>query len=543
MAIPDKIRRQIYRQASAAIVRLLNADLSKRKGSSVEALTLAPAVLAKKATHALTCQTLRYLPVLKELLQGFEFSFAKRAKVREELLYVLVYDLLFGEGLLPCGDAEKAVVARKAALQARLARLMLKRQVSSHEELLPPASRSAGPPPPRYVRVNTLKLSIEEAAGELRALRPPVKVERDNLIPELLVLPPGTELHAHPRVKAGALFLQGKASCLPARALAPLPTWEVLDACAAPGNKTTHLAALMEGKGRIVACEMDAGRVQHLRRTVALAGATNVEVLHADFLKLDPFQPELCNVKALLLDPSCSGSGTRGRRMDDIMPSAQEGESKQVDVSRIEQLAAFQRAALLHALSFPCLERLVYSTCSVHEQENEGVVQAVLPAARLRGFQLATALPEWPHRGLPTFDGAHHVLRTNPERDEMDGFFVALFVRDGGAPTLLGELGSSSKATTRGLAPPLQSRSRGVGGSGRKRAQTTLLEERALHDLGNVAESNSVSKHQRSETCGMVRGMPSTAASSHAQATPTKGRMLSQLRRRRSRSQRRKKVT
>ena len=72
---------------------------------------------------------------------------------------------------------------------------------------------------------------------------------RDELLPDLLFLPAGTDLHEEPLVREGAVVLQGKSSCMPAHALAPKAGWRVVDACAAPGNKTTHLAALMGNEG------------------------------------------------------------------------------------------------------------------------------------------------------------------------------------------------------------------------------------------------------------------------------------------------------
>ncbi len=69
----------------------------------------------------------------------------------------------------------------------------------------------------------------------------------DGLLPDLLAFPPRTNLHDCQLVASGCLVLQSKASCMPAHALAPQPGWRVVDACAAPGNKTTHLAGAVPG--------------------------------------------------------------------------------------------------------------------------------------------------------------------------------------------------------------------------------------------------------------------------------------------------------
>ncbi|KAB2610999.1 methyltransferase NSUN5 [Pyrus ussuriensis x Pyrus communis] len=82
----------------------------------------------------------------------------------------------------------------------------------------------------------------------LLELKKQFQVQNDDLVPHLLVLPPGSDLHDHPLIKDGSIFMQGKASSMVAAALAPKPGWEVLDACSAPGNKTVHLAALMRGE-------------------------------------------------------------------------------------------------------------------------------------------------------------------------------------------------------------------------------------------------------------------------------------------------------
>ena len=156
------------------------------------------------------------------------------------------------------------------------------------------------------------------------------------------------------------------------------------------------------------------------------------------------------------MDPSCSGSGTVRSRMDHLLPSfARQGkpdnlqQASQVDgngrkgdtsasqddrsgaeADRIERLASFQEAAVKHALLLPSLQRLVYSTCSVHERENEAVVAAVLPAAHRLGFHLVDPFPQWHRRGIAgSVEGAEKLVRVDPYEDQTDGFFIAVFER------------------------------------------------------------------------------------------------------------------
>lgn len=255
-------------------------------------------------------------------------------------------------------------------------------------------------------------------------------VKIDDVVPDMLVLPGGTDLHNHRLVLDGSLFLQGKASSMVAVALCPKPGWKVLDACAAPGNKTSHLASLMKGKGKIIACEINKKRLMHLDDTIKRSGAHNVEIIHRDFLDINASDPSFSKVRAILLDPSCSGSGTSAERLDYLLPSySTDPEDAAVAIGpRVKKLAAFQQKALAHALSFPAVERVVYSTCSIYQTENEDVVKSVLPFATSLSFELETPFPQWPLRGLPVFDGAERLLRTDPSR-ETEGFFIALFVR------------------------------------------------------------------------------------------------------------------
>uniref|UniRef100_A0A7N0V5A0 SAM-dependent MTase RsmB/NOP-type domain-containing protein n=1 Tax=Kalanchoe fedtschenkoi TaxID=63787 RepID=A0A7N0V5A0_KALFE len=309
------------RRESAKVLRsVLQGDARRQAVASIKSLVFGPAVRNKKATFALVCQTLKHLPIIKEVLETADVLTGKW-KRQLELVYIIVYDILFGQENSLVGDAEKFLVLRKNALQTSLARLLVKKKVSSVDHLLA-LYQIKDIPKPRYVRVNTLKLDVESAIQELSKCN---EVHRDELVPDLLVLPPGSDLHDHPLVTNGSLLLQGKASSMVALALAPNPRWMVLDACAAPGNKTVHMAALMRGEGKIIACELNEGRAKRLENTIKLSGANNIEILQGDFLSLDPSDLQYSKVRAILLDPSCSGSGTVSDRLDHLLPSFAEG--------------------------------------------------------------------------------------------------------------------------------------------------------------------------------------------------------------------------
>ncbi|CAM8961663.1 unnamed protein product [Rhodiola kirilowii] len=426
---PSSAERSAYfarREAAKVLRTVLQGDARRQAVASIKSIVFGPTVRNKKATFALVCQTLKHLPIIKEVLEIADVLTGKW-KRQLELVYLIIYDILFGPEKSLYGDAENFLVGWKKSLQTALARVLVRKKVKSIDQLLA-LYQIKDIPKPRYVRVNTLKLDVESALHELSKQN---EVQKDDLVPDLLILPPGSDLHDHPLVENGSLVLQGKASSMVAVALAPNPRWTVLDACAAPGNKTVHLAALMGGHGKIIACELNVERAKRLENTVRLSGANNIEIFQGDFLSLDPSDPHYRKVNAILLDPSCSGSGTASDRLDHLLPSFAEGNngSSFADIERLNKLSAFQKKALSHALSFPEVGRVVYSTCSINQKENEDVVASVLPFAASHGFQLETALPRWPRRGfLFSKDVTEHLVRTDPVEDK-EGFFIALFVR------------------------------------------------------------------------------------------------------------------
>jgi 16S rRNA (cytosine967-C5)-methyltransferase len=188
----------------------------------------------------------------------------------------------------------------------------------------------------------------------------------------------------HPGYAAGAFTPQSRASQLVAATLAPRPGERVLDLCAAPGGKTTHLAALMEGRGEVVAVERHAGRARALRATCERIRATNVSVVTADAKAFEGEQ----RFDRVLLDPPCSGLGTLRSHPDLRWRASPEG---------IERLAAEQDALLAAARrALAPGGTLVYSVCTLSPGEERLVTEAV--------------------------------QRTFPHVDGTDGFYIA---RDG----------------------------------------------------------------------------------------------------------------
>lgn len=308
---------------------------------------------------------------------------------------------------------------------------------------------------PRYVRINTLKADVNRVVEILRSeFRDRIYIDRH--VPNLLVLPPGTDLHTHTLVKNGELILQDKSSCFSALALAygsdsSTIIGDSMDACASPGNKTTHLAALLKDTAsrssksienrhvplRLYALDRDSSRVKILRDRVGkLTSETEsnviVESLHADFLNMNPEDERFANLRSILLDPSCSGSGI-------VSQPDRIGFGYDDTDQRIESLSNFQITALKHAMSFPQVKRIVYSTCSIHDKENENVVATCLEEVNSHGslWRLVSpiSLKSWFRRGKVvsglTKDQSQCLIRCDARLDDdTNGFFVACFERE-----------------------------------------------------------------------------------------------------------------
>ena len=221
-------------------------------------------------------------------------------------MYVAVYDLLFGRGEVE-GRGWPVNIVKKNALILRKTWSELSEEFKGEGYTV--RSPRGCTQPVRYVRINTLKGSVESVMGVLgsEGYRGVSESEfwnstmqsvdtgddamyfsQDACIDNLLVFPYQAPIQTSSLYKTGALLLQDKASCIPAFVLSPPCDSHVIDACAAPGNKTTHLAAMLNNIGRIDAFEIDSKRFKTLMKMVRLAGATCVNMHCQDFLSVCP---------------------------------------------------------------------------------------------------------------------------------------------------------------------------------------------------------------------------------------------------------------
>jgi 16S rRNA (cytosine967-C5)-methyltransferase len=258
------------------------------------------------------------------------------------------------------------------------------------------------------------------AASPFAALPPgdarPSTAAEDPLLglPEALVADGAFDPSADPLWAAGALVAQSRAAMAAARLLAPAPGMRVLDLCAAPGGKATHLAALVGAAGAVVAVERNAGRARALRATCERLRAGNVRVETGDARTPRSDGP----FDAVLVDPPCSGLGTLQGRPDRRW-RAEEDALGELATLQLELLAA--GAAALRPGG-----ALLYATCTISPRENEQVVHALLHARpELTLEDLGARHPALACASEP------RALQLLPHRDGTDGFFLARLRRAG----------------------------------------------------------------------------------------------------------------
>lgn len=220
---------------------------------------------------------------------------------------------------------------------------------------------------PVTLRVNTIKTSVEEVKEKLNNEKIEfceipiirnaliIKNVRESVIQELDIY------------KNGEIYMQSLSSIMPPIILQPKEDEDILDMAAAPGGKTTEIAAITENKAHITACEMNSIRAERLKYNIEKQGATSVYVMQKDSRTIDDF----FSFDRILLDAPCSGSGTLNINDEKLTKYFTE---KLIEKSRKTQLELLRKALKILKPG----HEMVYSTCSILKEENEDIVEKVL---------------------------------------------------------------------------------------------------------------------------------------------------------------------
>jgi len=262
-------------------------------------------------------------------------------------------------------------------------------------------------PPPIDLRINPLTATKDQVEAAL--------ADRGVMTQPVADLPQALRLQSHagavtglPGFTEGWWLVQDSSAQLVSHLLDPQPGETVVDACAAPGGKTTHLAELMGDRGTIWACDRNPKRLQKILENAKRLHLHSIQTIAADVRHLEPFDAP---VDRVLLDVPCSGLGTLHRHADARWRQTPE---------TVAELVPLQQAILEQAVTWiKPGGHLVYSTCTLHPAENEGVIHHFLE----QHPDWSIVPPPDPSLALP-YATPEGWLRVLPHRHRMDGFFM-----------------------------------------------------------------------------------------------------------------------
>ena len=216
-------------------------------------------------------------------------------------------------------------------------------------------------------RVNTIKTTAEEIEQEL--IKNEIKYERVKWSKDAFIVlnKKENEIQEMDIYKNGKIYLQSLSSMLPPIVLNPMPKNDILDMAAAPGGKTTQIAALSNNEANITACEVNKIRAERLKYNLDKQGASSVFVMLEDARNIDNF----FSFDQILLDSPCSGSGTiniNENNLNEYFTTELVERSKKLQIALIKKAIKILKSG----------KEMVYSTCSILKEENEDIIRKVL---------------------------------------------------------------------------------------------------------------------------------------------------------------------
>ncbi len=313
------------------------------------------------------------------------------------------------------GLADRDGVDREA-MRVSFPTWLYQRFIESHgEKEAAPLAMAMNTRAPMCVRANTVKCPREDLISRLA--EEAISAKPTRLSPVGLTLETRVNAFALSAFREGLFEVMDEGSQLVAEAVAPPPRGRVVDACAGAGGKTLALAAMLANQGRILALDTNGKKLEELRRRARRAGISNLAAREVRGSELPP-EAKLGGWDRVLVDAPCSGLGTLRRNPEARWRLSQ----RTVDGYPPDQLALLVAYAPLVATG----GRLIYATCSVLREENDGVVERFL---RERGdFSLFPLKEIWGKaRAAEVGDGTF--LRLLPHVHDTDGFFAAVLRR------------------------------------------------------------------------------------------------------------------
>jgi 16S rRNA (cytosine967-C5)-methyltransferase len=254
------------------------------------------------------------------------------------------------------------------------------------------------------LRVNILRSSLEEVQSAFESAGILVKT-LPHLPQALRLIGNNGAIQNLPGFHEGWWTVQDSSAQLVGHLLNPQPGDVVIDVCAAPGGKTTHIAELMGDRGKIWACDKTASRLRKLKENSQRLHLQSIEICPGDSRNLPQFYN---SADCVLLDAPCSGLGTMHRHAD--------ARWRQTSAS-VQELSQLQKELLSHNATFVKTGGvLVYATCTLHPGENERVISEFLAANP--HWQIETHSFDLFNHGDPGW------LKVWPHQQDMDGFFM-----------------------------------------------------------------------------------------------------------------------
>ena len=259
-------------------------------------------------------------------------------------------------------------------------------------------------------RWNPLKGSQEELMTTLK--HEGVEITAGRLLEEAFYVKKVDRLQNLASFKVGAWTVQDESAMLVAHVVAPEKGDKVLDMCSAPGGKSMHMAALMENKGEIIACDIHSHKLELIEKNAKRLGTTIITPTLQDGMVLN--ESWIGQFDKILLDAPCSGLGIMKRK-----PDIRHNKTKK----DLEDIAAIQRAIIQNAVKYLKPNgRLVYSTCTISYEENEKMAYEISEKYGLEPENLANTIPKCLRNDVK--DGMIQIL---PQMADTDGFFIASF--------------------------------------------------------------------------------------------------------------------